>query len=70
MGRISKATVKRLVNGSGGVVISDAAAGAMAKMLEKKAIRIAKYAVKRAKLKKRSTVIEEDIESYMVRFGD
>jgi histone H3/H4 len=70
MKKISKATIKKLVNNSGGVMISDSAAAAIANLLEKKATRIAKYAVKRAKAKKRESVIAEDIESYRVRFGD
>lgn len=68
--KISKAMVKKLVNGGGGFVISDSAASAIAALLEKKATRIAKYAVKRAKSKKRETVMAEDIESYRIRFGD
>jgi histone H3/H4 len=70
MRKISKAAIKKLVNGSGGVVISDRAAAAIASMLEAKAKRIAKYAVKRARKAKRDTVTGEDIESYRVRFGD
>ena len=70
MKKISKATIKKLVNNSGGVMISDSAAAAIANLLEKKATRIAKYAVKRAKAKKRESVIAEDIESYRVPFGD
>ena len=70
MRKISKAAVKKLVNGAGGVVISDSAASAIAALLERKAKRIARYAVKRAKSKKRDTVTEEDIDSYRVRFGD
>lgn len=70
MKKISKAAIKKLVNSAGGVVISDSAASAIADLLEKKANRIAKYAVKRARAKKRETVIAEDIDSYRVRFGD
>ena len=70
MRKISKAAVKKLVNGAGGVVISDSAASAIAALLERKAKRIARYAVKRARSKKRDTVTEEDIDSYRVRFGD
>ena len=70
MRKISKASIKKLVNGRGGVMISDSAASAIAALLEKKAARIARYAVKRAKAKRRDTVMAEDIESYRVRFGD
>lgn len=70
MRKISRSMVKKLVNSRGGVMISDSAASAIAVLLEKKATRIARYAVKRARTKKRETVIAEDIESYRVRFGD
>jgi len=70
MRKISKAAVKKLVNGTSGVVISDSAASAIAALLERKAKRIAKYAVKRAKSKRRETVTADDIDSYRVRFGD
>ena len=70
MGKISAAAIKRMVNGKNGIKMSDQAAAAIAEMLEKKASRIAKYAVGRAKSRKRGTVLEEDIESYRVRFGD
>ena len=70
MHKISKASIKKLFNGNGSVVISDSAAAALASLLEAKAKKIAKYAVKRAKAKKRGAITEEDIESYKVRFGD
>lgn len=70
MRKISKAAIKKLVSSRSGVMISDSAASAIAALLEKKANRIARYAVKRAKAKKRESVIAEDIESYRVRFGD
>ena len=68
MAKISKAAVKKMINGR--VVVSDSAASLLARMLERKASRIARYAVKRARSKKRTTVLAEDIESYRVRFGD
>ncbi len=70
MRKISKAAIKKLVNASGGAVISDSAASAIAALLERKAKRIASYAVKRAKSKGREAVTAEDIDSYRVRFGD
>jgi len=72
MRNISKASIKKIVKNSSNpnVIISDRAAEAIARLLESKAKRIAKYAVKRAKGKKRDTVTEEDIDSYRVRFGD
>ena len=70
MYKISKQTIKKLVKDSPSILISDSAAIAIAKILEKKAKRIAKYAVKRAKTKNRSTVLEEDIDTYRIKFGD
>ncbi len=72
MRNISKASIKKIMkNGSGpNVIISDRAADAIARILENKARRIAKYAVKRAKSKKRDTITEEDIDTYMLKFGN
>ena len=70
MRKISKAAVKKLVNGAGGVVISDSAASAIAALLERKAKRIARYAVKRAKAHNRDVVTEEDVDTYRLKFGD
>jgi histone H3/H4 len=66
---ISKAEIKRIVRISG-TRISDAAAEDIARMLELKAKRIAKYAVDRAKRKNRTTILSEDIERYKLKFGD
>lgn len=70
--KIPKASIKRLVkNGSNpNIIISDKAAEAIAAILEKKAARIARYAVKRARDKKRNTITEEDIDTYALKFGD
>ena len=72
MRNISKATIKKIVkNGSNpNVIISDKAADAIARILENKAKRIAKYAVKRAKTKHRKTVVEDDIDTYTIVYGD
>ncbi|MDE1868786.1 MAG: NFYB/HAP3 family transcription factor subunit [Candidatus Micrarchaeota archaeon] len=70
MPKISASSIKKLVKDSSGVTISNSAADAISRILEKKAKRIAKYAVKRAKDKKRSTVLEEDIDTYRLKFGD
>jgi histone H3/H4 len=72
MRNISKVTIKKIVkNGSNSnVIISDKAAEAIAKILEKKARKIAKYAVSRAKTKKRDTITEEDVDTYSLKFGD
>ena len=72
MRNISKITIKKIVkNGSNpNVIISDKAAEAIARILEKKAQKIAKYAVNRAKTKKRDTITEEDVDTYSLKFGD
>lgn len=72
MRNISKASIKKIVKkGSNpNVIISDRAAEAIARILEAKAKRIAKYAVKRARSKKRNTVTEDDIDTYLLKFGD
>lgn len=70
MYKISKASVKKLVREKAGISLSDAAAASIAKMLEEKAERIARYAVRRAKASKRSTVTGEDIDTYRLKYGD
>jgi histone H3/H4 len=72
MGKISKSTIKKIVNENhnSGLMINAKAADAIAKILEKKADKIAKYAVARAKKKGRNTITDEDIDAYKVRFGD
>ena len=66
---ISKQTIKKMVNQSG-IAISDSAAEALAGMLEKRAKKIATYAVKRAKACSRKSVLAEDIDTYRIKFGD
>ena len=66
---ISKQTIKSMVNRNG-ISISDSAADALARMLEKKAKKIASYAVKRAKASGRKSVLEDDIDTYRIKFGD
>lgn len=67
--KISNASIKKIVKKSD-VQISDSAANAIAKLLEKKARTIAKYAVKRAKKNGRDTVLSEDVDYYRLKFGD
>jgi len=69
---ISADSIKKIVkNGSNpGIIINKKAAEAIARILEVKARKIAKYAVKRARSQKRNTITAEDISSYLVRFGD
>ena len=72
MQNISNATIKKIVKNSSNsnLIINKEASEAIARILEKKAERIAAYAVKRAKSRKRHTVTEEDIESYSLMAGD
>ncbi len=70
MYRISKGSVKKLVDGKSDVEISDSAADAIARALESKARKIAKHAVERAKSKGREVILEEDVTSYMAMHGD
>ena len=72
MRNISTASIKKIIKEkyNSDVIITEKAAKAIAKALEEKARRIAKYAVKRAKDKKRATITEEDIDTYRLKFGD
>jgi histone H3/H4 len=68
--KIPKATIRKIVHSRARVKISEDAADAIARMLEKKAASIASFAVKRAKSHKRSIVAEEDVDAYRLRFGE
>lgn len=70
MYKISKGSVKKLVDKNADIEISDSAADAIAKALELKARKIAKHAVERAKSKGRVIILEEDVSSYMAMHGD
>lgn len=72
MRNISKASIKKMVKSGSNpnVIISDRAAESIARILEAKAKKIAKYAVKRAKSKKRQMITEEDVDTYRLKFGD
>ena len=68
--KISNSTIKKLVKERSNMAISDSAAEAIARLLEKKAKIIAKYAVQQAGKKGRKAVTAEDIASYKLKFGD
>ena len=72
MQSIPKNSIKKMLkNGSNpDLIVSDKAAAAIASILEKKAKRIAKFAVKRARCQKRSTITVDDIDTYRLKFGD
>ncbi len=70
MQKIPKAAIKKIVKEKFNAIISDSAADAISQLLDQKANKIARYAVERAKDKKRKTILEEDIEAYRLKFGD
>ncbi len=70
MAKIPKAAIKRLVNRNSTVKLTDRAAESISLILEKKAKKIAAYAVSEAKKKGRNTILKEDIDLYRLKFGD
>jgi histone H3/H4 len=68
--KISKLSIERLAKTGGSVTISDSALESIEKLLEAKAKKIAEYAVKRAKSHNRKVVLEEDVDTYQLKFGD
>ncbi len=70
MAKIPKAAIKRLVNKSSTVKLTDRAAESISLILERKAKKIASYAVSEAKKKGRNTILKEDIDLYRLKFGD
>lgn len=69
MASIPKQAIKKMVQSSFGLQITDEAAGALAKLLERKAKKISKFAVENAKREKRGKVIRKDIEAYVFKVG-
>lgn len=67
---LSKNEIKKMIQKEAKMQVSDAAAKAIATLLETKAKTIAKYAVNRAGKKGRKTVLAEDVDTYRLRFGD
>lgn len=67
---ISKVSIKKLLKDKKDIVLSDKAIDEIIKILENKAKTISKYAVNRAKTKKRTMILKEDIESYLLEVGD
>lgn len=68
--KISPSEIRKLVKRRSDIRMSREASEAIAKILEKKADMIAKYAVKRAMKSGRKTVDEEDIDTFRLKFGD
>jgi histone H3/H4 len=69
MPKIPKAVIKELVKDRG-LRLNEKAADAITKILEKKAKEIAEYAVKNAKKNNREKITKEDIEAYIMKYGD
>lgn len=70
MGRVSKTSIRRLIKSGYDIKISGPALESIARLLDAKAKRIAEYAVRRAKAHNRSVVLEEDVDTYKLKFGD
>jgi histone H3/H4 len=68
--KIPKTAIKKLVNRNSDIRLTDKAAEAISSLLEKKAQKIARYAVIQAKKKGRKTILKEDIDTYRLKFGD
>lgn len=69
MASIPKQAIKKLMKRYYKVNISDDGATALAKILESKAKRISRFAVKNAKKEKRDRVTKKDIEEYVLKIG-
>jgi histone H3/H4 len=66
---IPKQAIKKLIKKYFKVNISDDGAVALARILENKAKRISKFAVKNAQREKRERVTKKDIEEYVLKIG-
>ena len=69
MASIPKQAIKKMVQGYFGLQITDDAAGALAKLLERRARKISRFAVKNAKKEKREKVTKKDIQEYVLKIG-
>jgi len=69
MATIPNESVKKIMQKYFGLQITDDAAGAMARILEKRAKKISAFAVNNAKKEKRQKVTKEDIQEYVLNVG-
>jgi histone H3/H4 len=69
MATIPKQAVKKIFNKYFGLQITEEGAGAIARLLEKKAKKISSFAVKNAKKDNRDKVTKKDIEDYILKVG-
>ena len=70
MAKIPKSAIKSLVKSRSKIVLTDNAVSSISRILERKAGRIAKYALSRAKKNGRNTILKEDIDAYRLKFGE
>ena len=69
MANIPKQAIQKMISRSFGFKITDDAAASLARMLESKARKISRFAVKNASRAKRAKVTKKDIEDYVMKVG-
>lgn len=69
MATIPKQAIQKMIRRSFGYSISDDAAAALARMLESKAKKISRFAVRNANRERRTKVTRRDIEDYVMKVG-
>jgi histone H3/H4 len=69
MATIPRQAIQKMIARSFGFKITDDAAAALARMLESKAKKISRFAVRNAARANRAKVTKKDIEEYVVKVG-
>jgi histone H3/H4 len=69
MASIPKQAIKKMVQEYFGLQITDDGAAAIARLLERRARKISKFAVKNAKKESREKVTKKDIQEYVLKVG-
>ncbi len=70
MANISKDVLKEIIAKNSSLILEEKAMDAILEILQNKAVEIAAFAVGAAERKKRSTVLKEDIEEYILTSGE
>ncbi len=70
MANISKDVLKDIIAKNSSLILEEKAMDAILEILQNKADEIAAFAVGAAERKKRSTVLKEDIEEYILTSGE
>jgi histone H3/H4 len=70
MANISKDVLKDIIAKNSSLILEEKAMDAILEILQNKAVEIAAFAVGAAERKKRSTVLKEDIEEYILTSGE